>query len=120
MAKPKPTKKPMTLDDFAVVIQRDIARMATKDDLQAIRVEMVTKADLWPIQRYIKTLDKNVRDLSADVKQITDVMVSKSDLANTLGDELAKSAYARQIEALQNRVNVLEKKLGIKPASHAV
>jgi DNA-binding ferritin-like protein len=109
----------MTLDDFAVVIQRDIARMATKDDLQAICEEMVTKADLWPMQHDIKTVDKNVRDLRDDVKQITDAMVSKADLANTLGDELAKSAYAREIDELRNRVNVLEKKLGIKPMSRA-
>jgi hypothetical protein len=116
MAKPKIKKKPMTLDDFAAVIQRDIARMATKGGLQAIREEMVTKADLWPMQRDIKTLDKNVRDLRDDVKQITDAMVSKADLARTIGDELAKSAYAGQIGELRNRVNVVEEKLGIKPA----
>jgi hypothetical protein len=71
----KPKKKAMTLDDFALAIQTDIARTATKEDLQAIREEMATKADLWPMQRDIKTLDKNVRDLRDDVKIITDAMV---------------------------------------------
>jgi hypothetical protein len=119
--KTKPKKKAMTLDDFALAIQTDLARTATKEDLQAIREEMATKADLWPMQRDIKTLDKNVRDLRDDVKIITDAMVSKADLANTLAEELAKSPYARQIENLQTRVNVLENKLGIKrgPAKSA-
>jgi hypothetical protein len=113
--KTKPRKKAMTLDDFAVLIQRDIARMATKDDLKVLP----TKNDLWPLQRDIKTLDTNVRDLRDDVKMITDTMVSKADLANTLAEELAKSPYARQISDLQTRVNVLESKLGIKPGRRA-
>ena len=113
--KSKPRKKAMTLDDFAVLIQRDIARMATKDDLKVLP----TKNDLWPLQRDIKTLDTNVRDLRDDVKMITDTMVSKADLANTLAEELAKSPYARQISDLQTRVNVLESKLGIKPSRRA-
>lgn len=104
----------MTLDDFAAVIQRDIARMATKDDVAAI-VEDVVKDKLWPIRRDLKTLTSQLGDLRGDIKQITDVMVSKADLAITLGDELVKSAYTRQIEVLQNRVNVVEEKLGIKP-----
>lgn len=112
--KTKPKKKAMTLDDFALAIQADLARTATKEDLQAMREEMATKADLWPMQRDIKTLDKNVRDLRDDVKIITDAMVSKADLANTLAEELGKSQYARQIEDLKTRVNVLESKLGIK------
>jgi hypothetical protein len=106
MLKPKSKKKPMTLEDFAVVIQEDIARMATKDDL-------------WPIQRDLKTVASQLGDLRSDVKQITDVMVSKADLANTLGDELAKSVYGRQIDDLRNRVNILEEKLGIKSTHRA-
>ena len=117
--KTKPRKKLLTLDDFAEAIQTDLARMVTKEDIQAIREEMVTKADLWPMQRDLKTLDKNVRDLRDDVKMVTDAMVSKADLANTLADELAKSPYTRQIEDLQTRVNVLESKLGVKPTRRA-
>jgi hypothetical protein len=81
--------------------------------------EMATKADLWPLERDIKTLEKNVRYLRDDVKNITDAMVSKADLANTLAEELAKSQYAKQIENLQIRVNVLESKLGVKPTHRA-
>jgi hypothetical protein len=81
---------------------------------------MPTKADLWPIERDIKTLDGNVRDLRDDVKMITDTMVSKADLASTLAEELAKAPYARQIEDLQARVNQLESKLGINPNHRAV
>jgi hypothetical protein len=80
---------------------------------------MATKADLWPMQRDIKTLDTNVRELREDVKNVTDAMVSKADLANTLADELAKSPYAKQIENLQTRVHAVESKLGIKPGRRA-
>jgi len=31
------------LGDFAVLIQKDLARMATKDDIKTIREEMATK-----------------------------------------------------------------------------
>jgi hypothetical protein len=37
MAKPKPKKKQMTIEDFAIAIQRDLARMATKDDFRKPR-----------------------------------------------------------------------------------
>jgi hypothetical protein len=119
MAKTIKKKKPMTLDDFAVIIQKDLSRMATKDDIRQIRKEMATKDDLWPVQRDIKTLTSQLKEVREDVKQITDSMVSKADLANILGEELAKSAYARQLHDLQSRVNVLEEKLGIKPAHRA-
>ena len=112
-------KKPMTLEDFAVAIHTDLRRMATRDDLRKIRKDMATKTDLWPMLRDIKTLDKNVRDLRDDVKNITDAMVSKADLANILGEELAKSPYAKQIEDLGSRIHVLETKLGIKPTRRA-
>ncbi len=79
----------MTLDDFAILIQKDLSRMATRDDLKGL----ATKDDLWPIQRDIKTLAVNARDLREDVQHITDAMVSKADLANTLAEELAKSPY---------------------------
>ena len=96
----------MTLEDFAAAVHKDYL---------AISKTMATKSDLWPMQRDIKTLDQNVRDLRDDVKNITDAMVSKADLANMLAEELAKSQYAKQIENLQIRVNVLESKPGVKP-----
>lgn len=49
------------------------------------------------------------KNLTDDVKMITDTMVSKADLANTLAEELAKSPYARQIADLEARVNILQR-----------
>ena len=106
----KPKKKAMTLEDFALAIQKDYL---------AIRKDMATKADLWPLERDIKTLDANVRGMRDDVKMITDTMVSKADLANTLAEELAKSPYARQIRNLETRVHAVESKLGMKPSRRA-
>lgn len=71
------------------------------------------------MQRDIRTLDKNVRDLRDDVKNVTDAMVSKHELANTLGEELAKSPYTKQIEDFRTRVNTLETKIGVKPTRRA-
>ena len=96
----------MTLEGFASAIQTDLARMATKNDL-------------WPIQRDMKTLTADLKEVRHDVKWITDTMVSKADLANTLGEELAKSEYVRHIDDLRARVNVLEHKLGIKSTHRA-
>ena len=78
-------------------------------DLLAIRKDMATKRDV----------DGNFRDLRADVKTITEVMVSKADLANTLRAELDKSSYAKQEEVndLRTRVHHLEEKLGIRHAA---
>jgi|SRR5580658_10486945 hypothetical protein len=106
MTKPIKKKKPLTLDTFAALIQKDLSRMATKDEL-------------WPMQRDIKTLTTQLKEVREDVKHITDNMVSKADLANVLGEELAKSAYARQLHDLQGRVNLLEERLGIKPTHRA-
>ena len=84
---------------------------------------MVTKADLkaelWPLQRDIKTLEKNLRELREDVQTITEVMVSKADLANAIADELAKSEFARQLQDVRNRVETLERQIGIKPSHRA-
>ena len=114
-------KKSLTLEDFAAAIQKDYRALNKKMDTQyrAIRKDMATKADLWPMQRDIKTLEKNVHELQEDVKMITETMVSKADLAETLAHELAKSEYARQLGDIRERVNVLESKLGIKPIRRA-
>ena len=110
----KPKKKPMTLDDFAVLIQKDLARMGTKDDIAAIREEAKEHS------RQLRTeMGIGFRNLDADVKMLTDAMVSKADLANTLAEELAKSPYTRQIHNLETRVIVLESKVGIKPTRRA-
>ena len=114
--KPKPKKKPLTLDDFAVLIQKDLAHMATQDDIKAIQEDMATKEDFRALRSEMQIGFKNLND---DVKMITDTMVSKADLANTLAEELAKSPYGRQIADLQTRVHILERKLGVKPNRRA-
>ena len=109
MAKTKIKKKPMTLEDFAGAIQKDYLAirkdMATKDDLYALGTKMVTREEF--------------RELRSDVKMITDTMVSKADLASTIAEELGKSEHERKIEDLRTRVNVLEQKVGIRPAHRA-
>src|ERR1700680_803746 len=105
MAKLTTKKKLMTLEDFAMAIQKDYA---------AIRKDMATKGDLYALSQKMVTREE-FRDLRSDVKMITDTMVTKADLANTLGEELAKSEYARHIDDLRARVGVLEQKLGVKP-----
>jgi len=114
--KPKPKKKAMTLDDFAVAIQTDY--MALRKDMATgfAHVREETKEQARQLRAEMET---GFRNLDTDLKMITDVMVSKADLANTLAEELAKSPYAREIADLQTRVNILESKLGIKPIRRA-
>jgi hypothetical protein len=114
MAPKSPTKKKklMSIDELAVAIQKDYRALSQKMD------DMVTKADLdkklWPIQRDIKTLDTNVRELRADLRTNTEIMVSKADLANEFTEEFAQSEHGRQLKDVRRRVEVLEGKLGIK------
>jgi hypothetical protein len=116
--KGKNSKKELSFEHYARAIQTDIARLgkSMEGGFKSIREDMATKADLWPMQRDIKTLDTNLRTVRDDVKMITDSMVSKADLANTLAEELAKAPYIKQIEDLRTRVTALESKLGNKPA----
>ena len=111
-------RKAMTLDDFALAIQTDY--MALRKDVAAgfahVREGMATKEDIRQIRAETGI---GFRNLDADMKMMTEAMVSKADLANTLAEELAKSPYIRQIEDLQTRVNILESKLGIKPTRRA-
>lgn len=114
--KTKPKKKPMTLDDFASAIQKDYT--ALRKDLAAgfAQIREDTKEDMRVLRNEMGIGFKNLND---DLKNVTDAMVSKADLANTLAEELAKAPYARQIEDLRARVNILESKLGLKPTRHA-
>lgn len=119
MAPKSPTKKkkPMSIDELAVAIQQDYRTLSHKMD------QMVTKADLdkrlWPIERDIKTLDTNVRELRADLRTNTEMMVSKADLAEKVSDEFAQSEHGRQLKDVRRRIEVLEGKLGIKETHRA-
>lgn len=116
--KPKPKNKTMTLGDFALAIQNDYT--ALRKDMATgfaeIREEMASKEEIRQIRA---EMGIGFRNVDADLKMMTDAMVSKADLANTLAEELAKSPYARQIRDLENRVHALESKLGIKPSRRA-
>jgi hypothetical protein len=98
----------MTLEDFATAVH---------EDYLAIRKDMATKADLWPMQRDIKTLDTNVRELRSDVKMITDSMVSKADLSEAIRRELDASPFAKasEVKDLNERMLRVEEAVGIKP-----
>jgi hypothetical protein len=116
--KTKPKKKPMTLEDFAVAIQKDY--LSLRKDVAAgfaqVRAEMATKAELRLLRSEMQIGFKNMND---DVRMITDTMVSKADLANTLAEELAKTPFSRQIADHETRINAIESKVGIRPTRRA-
>jgi pyridoxine 5'-phosphate synthase PdxJ len=100
----KPKKKPMTLDAFALLIQKDLVRMATKDDLKVIREEMATKKDL---ERFATK-----EDLDTAFSTLSDrIAIAKEGLQ----EQIAGLKYAKEIDELRARVNTLEHKVGIRP-----
>jgi hypothetical protein len=91
-AKPKqPKKKIKTLDEFAAAIHTDYLtiskQMATKEDIRQIRNDMGI----------------GFRDLHADVKMITEVIVSKADLTEAIREELDKSSFAKEKDVAELR-----------------
>lgn len=117
----KPKKKPMTLEDFAALIQKDLARMATKSDLKGL----ATKDELAALRGEIATIHEGMA-----TKKDLERFATKEDLDtafSTLGDRIAIAKeglqeqisslkYAKEIDDLRARVNVLEHKTGIRPA----
>jgi hypothetical protein len=107
----------MSIDDLAVAIHADYRALDKKMD------DMVTNADLdkklWPLQRDIKTLDTNLRELRNDLRISTDVMVSKADLANRISEEITKTEHGKQLKDVLRRVEALEKKFTSKSTRHA-
>jgi hypothetical protein len=105
----------LTLETFAALIQQDIARMATKDDISGL----ASKGDIKDIKLDIDGLKSSVRELHEDVRNMNAIMVSKADFAETLREELNKSEYAREVSELRTRVERLEEDLGIKHGRRA-
>ena len=99
----------MTLEDFAASVHQDYLtihkHMATKGDLYALGQKMVTREEF--------------RNLQSDVKMITDVMVSKADLEALREELLYEMRHGKSIDGLRERLEVVEKKLGIKSAHRA-
>lgn len=81
---------------------------------RAVREEMATKQELGEVRAMVK-------DLRADVKMVTEVMVSKADLAETVRRELDAAPFAKESEVkeLRERIAVVERKLGIEKARRA-
>ena len=114
--KTKTKKKPMTMDDFAVLIQKDY--LSLRKDMAAGFSQVHEEAKEHA--RQLRTeMGIGFRNLDADVKMLTDAMVSKADLANTLAEELSKTPIARQIADHETRVNALESKVGTRPSRRA-
>lgn len=87
----------MTLETLAVAIQQDFS--AIRDNMRArfraVREEMATKEDL------------------ADVRD--QIAVGKGELR----EQIAGLRYAKEIDALRERVKLVEEKLGIKHSRRA-
>lgn len=94
----------MTLEDFAALIQQDLSRMATKEDLGRI----ATREDLAALRSEIasnhETLDNKISDLAIRISNVKD----------ELSEKIEGLKYAKEIDELRARVNVLEAKVGIK------
>jgi hypothetical protein len=114
----KKMKKPMTLDDFAGLIHKDYI---------ALRKEV--HRDMAETKDTVKALDKKIsyvqaemrtgfKQVNSDIKNITDTMVSRADLASVIADEFAKSSHGRKLDNLEVRVEVIEDKVGIKTTRH--
>ena len=105
----------MTLEDFAALIQTDLKRAATKDDVAElkkdiidIRETMATKEDVLQIREEMATQEK-----------LSDVADRISNVKDELQEQIAGLKYAKEIDELRSRVNVLESKLGIKSTHRA-
>jgi hypothetical protein len=103
-------KKNMTIDDLARIIEKtmatkeDLAGLATKEDIAAIRDEMATKDDLAAIRNEMATKD----DLKAEVGALRSEMhIEFAKLRKELN-------FGPEIDELRHRVIRLEKQLGIK------
>jgi len=120
--KPITKKKPMTLEDFAAAVHKDYLdirkEMATKEDIRELRSEMATKSELYALSQKVVTREE-FRGIHSDVKMITDSMVSKADLEALREDLLHEMRHGNPIEGLRERLEIVEKKLGIKSTRRA-
>src|ERR1019366_7672785 len=117
--KQKTRKKKMTLETLAVAIQQDFSAiredMATKDDIRKIREDMATKED--------------IREIRGEMGKMREEMATKEDLAavsdrisiakEEILEQIAGLRYAKEIDALAERVKFVEQKLGIKHSRRA-
>ena len=84
----KKGKKPITLEHFALAIQKDYAEL--RKDMATGFVE--NREEMKEGVRQLRAeMGIDFRNLDADMKMTNDAMVSKADLASTLAEELDKS-----------------------------
>lgn len=100
----------MTLADFAAAVHKDylaISRdMATKADIRAVREEMATGFSA-------------IREEMATKEQLADVSDRISVAKDELQEQIAGLRYAKEIDALGERLKRVEEKLGLKPTHRA-
>jgi SpoVK/Ycf46/Vps4 family AAA+-type ATPase len=112
MAKPTTKKKPMTLEDFAAAVHKDYlaisTHMATKKDIRAIREEMATREDV-----------RKIREEMATKEKLADVSDRISVAKDELQEQIAGLRYAKEIDALAERLKLVEEKLGLRPTHRA-
>jgi hypothetical protein len=115
--KPRAQKRKMTLETLAVAIQKDFT---------AIRGEMT--AGFGAVREEMGSM-REAMATKEDIRKIREEMATKEDLA-TLGDriaivkeelqeQIAGLRYAKEIDALAERVRFVEQKLGIKNGRRA-
>jgi hypothetical protein len=116
--KQKTKTKELSFEHYARAIQTDIAQLGRQvaEGFKSIREEMATKEDLFNLGQKMVTREE-FRELRSDVKMITDSMVSKADLSETIRRELDASPYAKESEVkhLSERMLRVEEAVGIKP-----
>jgi hypothetical protein len=110
MAKPKTKKKAMTIEDLAGAIQKDFL---------AIRRDMATKADIRAIREEMATGFSAVREEMATKEMLADVSDRISVAKDELQEQIAGLRYAKEIDALAERLKLVEEKLGLKPTRRA-
>ena len=84
----KTKQKKMDMEGYFRAIQEDIARMATKEDLARVMVNIGdTKAELALLSTRTNAGFKELRE---DIQGITETMVTKVDFGRLLREELEK------------------------------
>jgi len=118
MAK-KPKAKKLTLETLAVAIQKDFS--AIRDDMtagfRAVREDMAI--GFRAVREEMATGLQAVRDEMATKEDLADVRDKIALAKEELREQIAGLRYAKEIDALAERVKFVEEKLGIKHTRRA-
>jgi hypothetical protein len=119
--KTKPKKKAMTLEDFAVAIQKDY--LSLRKDMATgfaqVRAEMATKEDLQALRDETRKEFALIREQMATKKDLSAVSDRISVAKDQLQEQISGLKYAKEIDELRARVNTLEDKVGIHQSRRA-